>query len=84
MERPIAIRGGIMNRWLNLLLIIVGVALLALMVWLDVHDGSPTMKMGDQPIEVVLAGALGFAALGNGLYRFCRSFKRHDDRHRKN
>lgn len=36
------------------------------------------MKKGDQPFEVVLAGALGIAALGNGLCRFWKSFKNDD------
>jgi hypothetical protein len=36
------------------------------------------MRKGDAPLEVVIAGALGVAALGNGLYRFWRSFKKDD------
>ena len=36
------------------------------------------MKKGDQPFEVVLTGGLGIAALGNGLYRFWKSFKNRD------
>ncbi|MFJ4253524.1 hypothetical protein [Microbacterium sp. NPDC090003] len=65
-------------RWLNFLLFVAGIALLALSVWLDVRDGVPSMKKGDQPFEVVLTGALGIAALGNGLYRFWKSFKNDD------
>lgn len=80
MERPIATHGGIMSRWLSLLLIVAGVALLSLAVWLDFRDGSPTMQKGDQPFEVVLLGGLGFAALVNGAYRFWRSFRRDDER----
>lgn len=73
-----------MNRLMWLLLALAGVALVVFAVWLDVHDGSPTMQKGDQPIEVVLTAGLGLAALGNGLYRFFRSFKHDNDEQRRN
>ncbi|UPL14762.1 hypothetical protein [Microbacterium galbinum] len=70
-------------RWLNLLLFFAGVALLALAYWLDVRDGVPTLRKGDQPFEVVLTGGLGFAALGSGLYRFWKSFKSDDEQRKR-
>lgn len=63
-----------MNRWISILTIVAGVALLALAVWLDFRDGSPTMTKGDQPLEVIVSGGLGLASLGNGLYWLWRSF----------
>lgn len=65
-----------MSRWMSILLIVAGVALLALAAWLDFRDGSPTMQKGDQPLEVVIAGALGLASLGNGLYHLWRRLAR--------
>lgn len=65
-----------MNRWVSALLIVIGVGLLVLMVWLDWRDGTPTMSKGDQPIEVVITGGLGIAALGNGAYHLWRSITR--------
>lgn len=50
-----------MNRGISIIAIVAGVALLALAVWLDFRDGSPTMTKGDQPLEVVVAGGLGLA-----------------------
>ena len=68
-----------MNRWMYLVLILAGVAMIALAVWLDFRDGSPTTTRGDQPIEVVIAGGFGIALLGNGLYRLWKSLKRDND-----
>lgn len=65
-----------MNRWISILAIVAGVALLALAVHLDFRDGSPTMRKGDQPLEVVVVGALGLVSLGHGLYWLIRSFRR--------
>lgn len=66
-------------RWLNLLLFFAGVALMALAYWLDVRDGVPSTRREGQPFEVTVAGGLGIIALGNGLYRFWKSFKSDDE-----
>jgi len=55
--------------WLFLLMAVAGAALIALSVWLDVHDGIPSKQKGDEPLEVVLSGGVGVALLGNGLVR---------------
>lgn len=65
-----------MNRWVDALLIFVGVGLLVLMVWFDWRDGTPTMSKGDQPFEVVLTGGLGLAALGSGVRNVWRGVRR--------
>lgn len=68
-----------MNRWLVPGMIILGVALIALAVWLDVRDGSPTMRMGDQSPEFVLVGGLGIALFGSGVAATWRAFKKWRD-----
>lgn len=65
-----------MKGWLFLLMAVAGAALIALSVWLDVRDGVPTMRKGDQPFEVVLTGGLGVALLGNGLAGVWRALQR--------
>lgn len=65
-----------MKGWLFLLMAVAGVALIALSVWLDVRDGVPTMRKGDQPFEVVLSGGVGIALLGNGLAGVWRALRR--------
>lgn len=65
-----------MKGWLFLLMAVAGAALIALSVWLDVRDGVPTMRKGDQPFEVVLTGGLGVALLGNGLAGGWRALRR--------
>lgn len=62
--------------WLWLVAIVVGAGLIALAVWLDVRDGVPTMRRGDQPLEVTAAGGAGIALLCNGVVGAWRAYKR--------
>lgn len=45
-------------------------------VWLDVSDGVPTTRKGDQPLEVIAAGAVGIILLSNGLVGIWKAYKR--------
>lgn len=63
-----------MNRWLSPVFALVGACLLALGIWLDFRDGSPTMQRGDQPLEVVVTAGIGLALLISGLIGTWRAF----------
>lgn len=62
--------------WLLLMAIVAGAGLIALAVWLDVRDGVPTTRKGDQPLEVIAAGGAGIMLLGNGVVGVWRAYKR--------
>ncbi|WP_433585478.1 hypothetical protein [Microbacterium hydrocarbonoxydans] len=64
-----------MSRLLSPGLALLGVALLALVIWLDVRDGSPTMQKGTQPWEVVVTEGIGDSLLVSGLIGTWRTFK---------
>lgn len=61
--------------WLYIPTTILGAALIALGIWLDWRDGSPTMSRGDQPLEVVLAGGAGLALFLSGVFGGLRALR---------
>lgn len=61
--------------WVYLLMLVIGAALIAIGLWLDVRDGVPTTRKGDQPIEVVVALGVGIMLLGGGLVGIWRAYK---------
>jgi hypothetical protein len=62
--------------WLAPVCALLGLAFLALAVWIWVSAGSPRWARGEQPIEVVGSIGLGLALLINGLVLSWRALKK--------
>ena len=68
-------RGRRRRIWIYVVAATAGVVFFALAVWLAFHDGIPTWKKGEQPVEVFVLTGLGFFTFLFGATGIQRAYK---------